>query len=948
MRNLKKLLAVIVAICVLATMVIPAFAAETKTDAETVEILGVLKGDGAGVTDTYLAKGTNRFQAALLYLRLIGLEDEALAEASTDNFEDASLVYVGGQKVLAYIKANPDLGWKGVNAAGTVFEPTNAASAQMIYKVMLEALGYKQDVDFTWADTITFAADKSLTKIADVTELTNNDLAIALVEALKAKVKDSDKTLLEKLIEDKVITEAAAIEAGLMEEAPEELKVESVTADNLKQLVVTFNQEIKEAGDNDNYEIETDGTATIDKDSDFSLQDDKKTVVITLTTAADENQDTVDLTVKDIESAKGVKMEEQTIEDIVLFDTTIPRALSAAVIGNDTIKVTFSEPIDPASVDGDDITVDGGDYIVQDDEDYPALVNNNTEVNFKLYSLLDEGKLTVEVGGGIEDYAGFSAAKKSFTLDVVEDTDAPVVTGYKDAKPGEITLIFNEDIEFVDADPDEDKFYHTNSKNAAKEVTISGKELKMTFAEGYELPLGTAHVYIEKEMIQDMWDNENAKIAYTVEVETDVTKPTLDKVEQDGDWEDQIILTFSESLDQDSAENVDNYTLLDKDGKVLEKISGALFALDDDDKVDDKKIIIVFDEELGGDYSIVVEKVEDLAGNAIEKVTKTFTIKDKDAPDFPSTSGSAVLYNPGEKDQMLKINFGEAMAITGTYSVLDLEKYQLDGKDLSDVDDATIKAINDNKAVEIKLPSKDGKNSFAVGDSLYIARVANAAGNKTTDMTSGEIIVGGSGKVEFDKAELTDKATIVVTLKDRLTTFKAADFTITDEDGDVTLKRVRHTVNSDGNSVVTFTVEDRSTESVDLSVISGATTESKNTYGETLVANTGIPVDDKAAPEVDEVFYAADGSAIYVVFKEAVDEDTFSTRSDAKNGFTISGGGELASALYLNSTTVELTAKDDKPFTKNTNVSYDGNYGITDKAGNKIAAFSRTDVLKAW
>ncbi|NLK85886.1 MAG: esterase, partial [Clostridiaceae bacterium] len=202
MRNLKKLLAVVVAICVLATMTIPAFAAETKTDAQIVEALGVLKGDGAGVTDTYLAKGTNRMQAAQLYLRLIGLEDEALAELSTDNFDDADLVYAGGQRILAYLKANPDLGWNGVG--GNKFEPTGAASAQMIYKVMLEAMGYKQGVDFEWADVLTFAADKGLSKIADVTNLTNNDMATALVEALNAKVKDSDTTLAAKLVADGV------------------------------------------------------------------------------------------------------------------------------------------------------------------------------------------------------------------------------------------------------------------------------------------------------------------------------------------------------------------------------------------------------------------------------------------------------------------------------------------------------------------------------------------------------------------------------------------------------------------------------------------------------------------------------------------------------------------------------------------------------------------------
>lgn len=180
MKNLKKLLAVIVTVCVLATMTVPAFAA--ASDAEICEALDILRGDGAGVTDTYLAKGTERYQAAILYLRLIGKEDEAIAFTGEENFDDADLIYAGGQRILAYLKANPDLGWTGVG--GNKFEPTNPASAQMIYKVLLEALGYKQDVDFTWAETLDFAAENGLSAIADVAELTNADVATALVLSL--------------------------------------------------------------------------------------------------------------------------------------------------------------------------------------------------------------------------------------------------------------------------------------------------------------------------------------------------------------------------------------------------------------------------------------------------------------------------------------------------------------------------------------------------------------------------------------------------------------------------------------------------------------------------------------------------------------------------------------------------------------------------------------------
>ena len=46
-------------------------------------------------------------------------------------------------------------------------------------------------------------------------------MAIALVEGLKAKVKDSDKTLAEKLVEDGIIDEAVAAEYGLLKLLPQ-------------------------------------------------------------------------------------------------------------------------------------------------------------------------------------------------------------------------------------------------------------------------------------------------------------------------------------------------------------------------------------------------------------------------------------------------------------------------------------------------------------------------------------------------------------------------------------------------------------------------------------------------------------------------------------------------------------------------------------------------------
>lgn len=159
--------------------------------------LGVLKGDGDGVTEAYLAKGTTRLQAAILYLRLIGKENEALAYKGTAGFADSANVGSANRPVLAYLKAHPELGWQGTS--GGRFEPNAAVTSQQLYKVLLGSLGYASEHDFAYKNTLAFAESKGLRRVAQAGSVTNRELAVALVEALQAKAKGSTETLARKL-----------------------------------------------------------------------------------------------------------------------------------------------------------------------------------------------------------------------------------------------------------------------------------------------------------------------------------------------------------------------------------------------------------------------------------------------------------------------------------------------------------------------------------------------------------------------------------------------------------------------------------------------------------------------------------------------------------------------------------------------------------------------------
>jgi hypothetical protein len=104
------------------------------------------------------------------------------------------------------------------------------------------------------------------------------------------------------------------------------------------------------------------------------------------------------------------------------------------------------------------------------------------------------------------------------------------------------------------------------------------------------------------------------------------------------------------------------------------------------------------------------------------------------------------------------------MATDGKYSVLDPDKYEIyvttsESVCLADIDGTTIKIVDGGKAVEIKVPSgadvddpnEDDYLDIAENDTLYIAKVADAAGNKTAKNRNEVDILKGGYSADFEE-----------------------------------------------------------------------------------------------------------------------------------------------------------------------------------------------------
>lgn len=184
------------------------------TDVAICQLLNILQGEDEGVTEDYLNKSTTRLQAAILSLRLRGLEEVAYKYTGEANFIDSKKVsWEEGNNLLSYLYSNPDLGWIGYYDGS--FKPYEAISSQAFYKVMLEALGFFEDDDYTWKDVLEFAKNRGMEKLGFKASLDNRDIATALVEALEAVNVEGDQ-LVTHLVSIGAVDLSQAIESGLL------------------------------------------------------------------------------------------------------------------------------------------------------------------------------------------------------------------------------------------------------------------------------------------------------------------------------------------------------------------------------------------------------------------------------------------------------------------------------------------------------------------------------------------------------------------------------------------------------------------------------------------------------------------------------------------------------------------------------------------------------------
>ena len=191
-----------------------AFSYSTNTDYNAIaaarKTMHLFQGSFTGYGDGYdLEVAPTRLQALIMFIRVLGEENDALAYTGSTPFTDItpgtqSEKYGG----YAYSKGYTN----GVDAKH--FGPNNTVSAAQFLTFLLRALGYKDGTDFTW-DSPWPLTDRLGISNGDYNATTKTflraDAAALSASTLYAKKKGSDKTLLKDLLDNGAISGSTVV-----------------------------------------------------------------------------------------------------------------------------------------------------------------------------------------------------------------------------------------------------------------------------------------------------------------------------------------------------------------------------------------------------------------------------------------------------------------------------------------------------------------------------------------------------------------------------------------------------------------------------------------------------------------------------------------------------------------------------------------------------------------
>jgi trimeric autotransporter adhesin len=537
-------------------------------------------------------------------------------------------------------------------------------------------------------------------------------------------------------------------------------KVQSVSANNLKEVIVTYDGNVNKASAEalTSYVIKDSADATQNILS-AALQSDNKTVVLTLTGRL-QNQTDYKLSVRNVRGASSTTANVATTDfQFRPVDAALPTVTAVEGLGNRAVKLTFSEPVQATATVAATFKIDGNAV------SGTVSGNGTRELVVEFYNNLTPGAHTLSIGNQIQDFAGYSLIALDQQFTVVEDTTAPTLVEAKDVTLESVTLVFSEEVREAQAVLASN--YHWLSGTAKRtpdSVTrIDGKTVRLSFSGINRLPAVATDIFVAN--VSDYSNNvvaANTKI--TVNPVVDQTRPEV--VTENFNGTETLTLTFNKPVDPASF-NVTNAVLKNNAGTAITTY-GITAA------VSGNVVTVTFSRALdAGSYTFELSGLRDTTtlGNTMMPYSTSLVAQDQTAPTADSIAGSNNVYY---------VTFSAAMDTSTTASILSLENYIVTytnaaGNSITGRAPAgtNLTPINGNKGVIITLP-----NSVQGVTSLTVQGVKSASGvflsGYSKTFNTGDI----QGTIAAQRALATAKDTVLVKFNQPITVNSFAHITV--------------------------------------------------------------------------------------------------------------------------------------------------------------------------
>lgn len=549
--------------------------------------------------------------------------------------------------------------------------------------------------------------------------------------------------------------------------------VKSVTTNGLNQIKVVFNTAVDEdsAESISNYQIDGSNINTVTQAS-AELQDDKRTVLITLATPYDQQKD-INFTVKSAilsknQSGSIVKFEQK----ITFFDVTEPKVESVTARGGNKLIVKFSKPIRIRTSNLSSMKINRqsiSNYGLNLSSDMTVFKNKSGDwadtVELYFDSPLPTGTniLTVPNGKSGDNYdsaAGFCLKSSNISFNVTSAEGTPKVLNITGDKTGYIYITYDRPMDKQTALESTNYTINGNTSYlASSDISFdegSNDTVVKIKSPSYLIKDGQNEIVV-KGNIQDTYGNSINEITMKLNIGVDTIKPQITNVSVIDD--DTIRIKFNKDISSSCSADKANYKLVDSDGVDVSYKINAINSvyLDGNDK---RTFDIKFktkDDLKGSRFNLTVKNIADTSSpsNVMDTYTTAITGRDDNGPKVTS------IVKVYDNDQALVIFFDKAMDES---TLKKLENYQFmngkgEGQKLPT--SATITPGVDDKSVTIEFPTSyiidNGHDERSIVR-ISVANVRDKDGNQLESGTyNGPISLNYSGgpKLIEDTAKLT-------------------------------------------------------------------------------------------------------------------------------------------------------------------------------------------------